>query len=143
MSTMRNSGISIMLAPSGCVPSGSQSAAQTSTLRDPGTTFTSLFSFDNTNGEFPEAALVQATDGNLYGTTAEGGANCPPLGCGTVFKISPSGALTMLHTFDGTDGSEPHALGLAAPRLLIGRIKIRTVRNQPRADSRARDTGPC
>ena len=48
---------------------------------------------------------MQATDGNFYGTTAAGGAN----GNGTVFKITPSGTLTTLHSFDGTDGSNPIA----------------------------------
>jgi uncharacterized repeat protein (TIGR03803 family) len=90
--------------------SASQSAAQTYNVTDLGTTFTSLFSFDGANGEFPEASLIQATDGNLYGTTVEGGVNCPPLGCGTVFKITPSGTLTTLHSFDGADGTEPHGL---------------------------------
>ena len=58
----------------------------------------------------PKRALVQGTDGNFYGTTVEGGANCPPLGCGTIFKITPSGTLTTLHSFGGTDGTEPHGL---------------------------------
>jgi uncharacterized repeat protein (TIGR03803 family) len=49
-------------------------------------------------------------DGNLYGTTVQGGANCPPYGCGTIFKITPSGTLTTLHSFDDTDGTEPHGL---------------------------------
>ena len=55
-------------------------------------TFTTLHSFDGTDGTYPEAGLVQATDGNLYGTTVEGGAN----GDGTVFKMTPSGTLTTL-----------------------------------------------
>jgi uncharacterized repeat protein (TIGR03803 family) len=46
---------------------------------------------------------VQATDGMLYGTTSEGGAN----GDGTVFSITPSGKLTTLHSFIGTDGAGP------------------------------------
>jgi len=45
-----------------------------------------------TDGDYPTGTLVQATHGDFYGTTASGGANvaCLP-GCGTVFKISPSG----------------------------------------------------
>jgi uncharacterized repeat protein (TIGR03803 family) len=49
--------------------------------------------------------LIQATDGNFYGTTSGGGANND----GTVFKITPSGALTTLHSFEGTDGVTPEA----------------------------------
>ena len=71
----------------------------------PGTTgtFTTLFSFDNMDGAFPfNGALVQATNGDLYGTTAGVGAN----GHGTVFKITPSGTLTTLYGFGSqtTDG---------------------------------------
>jgi uncharacterized repeat protein (TIGR03803 family) len=74
-------------------------------------TFTSLHSFDGTDGD-PYAGLVQGTDGNLYGTTQIGGADtkrCGILGCGTVFKITPSGTLTTLHSFDGADGESPDA----------------------------------
>jgi uncharacterized repeat protein (TIGR03803 family) len=50
-------------------------------------------------------ALVYRNDELQNGTTYSGGAN----GNGTVFKISLTGTLTTLHSFDGTDGSEPLA----------------------------------
>ena len=40
------------------------------------------------DGEQPYAGLVQDTNGRFYGTTSEGGANCPPSGCGTIFSLS-------------------------------------------------------
>src|ERR1700674_5498268 len=43
------------------------------------------------------AALIQATDGNFYGTTYYGGA----LNAGTVYKMTASGAVTLLHSFTG------------------------------------------
>jgi uncharacterized repeat protein (TIGR03803 family) len=69
-------------------------------------TFTSLFSFNGTNGSNPMASLAQGRDGNFYGTTAFGGA----IGNnGTVFKITPSGVFTLLLSFTGTNGSGPAA----------------------------------
>jgi len=67
--------------------------------------FTTLYNFDYAlgGGSGPQGALVVGTDGNLYGTTKYGGAN----DYGTVFQITPTGALTTLHTFDYTDGSLP------------------------------------
>jgi uncharacterized repeat protein (TIGR03803 family) len=53
---------------------------------------------------------VQGTDGNFYGTTSGGGAH----GVGTVFKITPAGALTLLHSFGGADGAAPEARLLQA-----------------------------
>jgi uncharacterized repeat protein (TIGR03803 family) len=76
----------------------------------PAQTFTTLLSFDVTDGATPYAGLVQATNGNLYGT-AELGANqggggglCAPYGCGNVFKITPSGTLTTLYSFCSQGG---------------------------------------
>jgi uncharacterized repeat protein (TIGR03803 family) len=71
---------------------------------------TTLHSFDGSDGASPQAGLVQGTDGNFYGTTSSGGANntCPN-GCGTVFRITPEGKLTTLHSFDGSDGNGPQA----------------------------------
>lgn len=56
---------------------------------------TTLHSFDYTDGYSPEALLLQATDGDFYGTTPMGG----EFGAGTVFKITPEGELTTLHSF--------------------------------------------
>jgi uncharacterized repeat protein (TIGR03803 family) len=55
---------------------------------------TTLYSFDGTDGSEP-TGLLQATDGNFYGTTEVGGA----YNDGTVFKITPQGILTTLHNF--------------------------------------------
>jgi uncharacterized repeat protein (TIGR03803 family) len=70
----------------------------------PGGTLTSLHSFDLTDGADPQAALVQGTDGYLYGTTLQGGANY-----GTVFKITTAGKFTTLHNFSSTEGFDPVA----------------------------------
>jgi uncharacterized repeat protein (TIGR03803 family) len=75
-------------------------------------TLTTLHSFDLTDGGNPSAGLIQATDGNFYGTTNIGGANnnlCMSGSCGTVFKLTPAGTLTTLHSFDLTDGGNPSA----------------------------------
>jgi uncharacterized repeat protein (TIGR03803 family) len=83
----------------------------------PGGTLTVLYTFCSQyingnclDGYGPQATLVQTVDGSFYGTTAYGGANdtCYD-GCGTIFKITPSGALTTLHSFEGTDGDMPLA----------------------------------
>ena len=82
----------------------------------PDGTLATLYSFCSlqncADGEFPRS-LVRGTDGNFYGTTNAGGTsnNCqsPSNGCGTVFKITPQGMLTTLHSFDDTDGCYPQA----------------------------------
>jgi uncharacterized repeat protein (TIGR03803 family) len=64
---------------------------------------------DCSEGSLPTAGLIQATDGNLYGTTSGGGdINCaaPVTGCGTFFQMSTQG-FSEIHTFEGSDGSEP------------------------------------
>jgi uncharacterized repeat protein (TIGR03803 family) len=75
-----------------------------------GGTLTVLHNFVYTDGAHPVGGLVQGTDGNFYGTTEAGGDTgiCfEPNGCGTIFKITPSGTLTSLHSFDMTDGRYP------------------------------------
>jgi len=73
-------------------------------------TYTSLFNFclpfTCDAGEEPLGALVEASDGNFYGTTSSGGAYTY---YGTVFEITPQGVLTTLHNFHGQDGAAPWA----------------------------------
>jgi uncharacterized repeat protein (TIGR03803 family) len=73
---------------------------------------TTLYSFAGypIDGGYPAAALIQATDHNFYGTTLGGG----PSSDGTIFKITPSGTLTMLNVFDGSNGSTPDGALLQA-----------------------------
>jgi uncharacterized repeat protein (TIGR03803 family) len=66
-----------------------------------------------TDGAFPESELTFDESGSIYGTTFGGGfagtESCPG-GCGTVYKLTPSGAgweETVLHSFRGVDGRYP------------------------------------
>lgn len=64
------------------------------------------------DGVDPAAGLVLGADGNLYGTTSRNGlSGSPPVGgLGTVFRITPAGALTTLHALRGdSDGAQPFA----------------------------------
>ena len=74
-------------------------------------TETVLYSFKGgSDGAEPEASLIIDNAGNLYGTTyTGGGTGCNGMiGCGTVFKISPDGAETILYAFHGgSDGAYP------------------------------------
>ncbi|HTZ98378.1 MAG TPA: choice-of-anchor tandem repeat GloVer-containing protein [Terriglobales bacterium] len=82
----------------------------------PGGQLTTLYSFcievGCPDGDYPYAGLVEGTDGNLYGATSDGGANCTPLGgCGTIFNLTIAGQLTTLYSFcsqpNCSDGGQP------------------------------------
>jgi uncharacterized repeat protein (TIGR03803 family) len=85
-------------------------------------TLTTLYNFCSqsncADGSGPSAGVIQDAGGNLYGTTVIGGENRNCVledvgytGCGTVYKLSPSGVLTTLYTFcslsNCDDGSSP------------------------------------
>lgn len=106
----------------------------------PSGALTTLYSFcaepNCSDGAGPLAGLVQATDGNFYGTTVYGGITCGTggigglpgepgaHGCGTVFRITPGGTLATLHTFctqtGCPDGSSPEGLVQATDGDLYG-----------------------
>ncbi len=75
----------------------------------PDGTFTTLHVFTGgSGGSRPRAALIQAADGNLYGTTS--GVESSPTDNGTVFKLTPDGTFTTLHVFSsGSGGASPRA----------------------------------
>jgi uncharacterized repeat protein (TIGR03803 family) len=61
----------------------------------PAGTFTVIYSFDGNHGEAPYSPLIQGADGNFYGTTTIGGSASG----GVVFKLSPTGKITVLYNF--------------------------------------------
>ena len=69
-------------------------------------TVTYLAKFGGTNGTQPFGGVVQATDGNFYGTTAFGGT-----GSGNVYRITPSGKVSSIYSFcsqaNCADGTNP------------------------------------
>jgi uncharacterized repeat protein (TIGR03803 family) len=79
--------------------------AQTKNAAPPAVAFTTLYSFNVANGYEPESSIVQAANGQLYGTTLQGG----PSEEGSIFGLTTVGNLTFVYSFDGTDGGEPIA----------------------------------
>ncbi len=60
---------------------------------------------NGTDGAYPEAGLIEDSQGDLFGTTNEGGAN----GVGTVFEVAAgSNAVTTLASFNGSNGAYPY-----------------------------------
>jgi len=80
-------------------------------------TYKVLASFSGNNGANPNVGsmLIQGMDGNFYGTASAGG---DPSGDGVFFRLTASGTITSLHSFQGTDGRTPTGLLL----LLDGNI---------------------
>jgi uncharacterized repeat protein (TIGR03803 family) len=85
-------------------------------------TFTLLADFNDTNGANPRSGLMQASDGNLYGMTDEGGA----FNMGTLYKCTTVGVITKLLDFDNKNGAYPefgNLLELDSPTA-INQIKV-------------------
>jgi uncharacterized repeat protein (TIGR03803 family) len=70
----------------------------------PAGAFTIVHTFAYSDGGAPYSGLIEATDGNLYGTTTTGGSYQY---YGTIFMITPAGTLTTLHSFGLNDGAYP------------------------------------
>ncbi len=80
----------------------------------PGGTLTPLYSFCSQqncpDGREPDAGLILANDGNFYGTTLQGGtSNTCYIGCGVIFKITPGGTFTVMHSFALSEGYQTQA----------------------------------
>jgi uncharacterized repeat protein (TIGR03803 family) len=77
----------------------------------PDGTLTTIVSFSDTNatGIYGEYSLMQASDGNFYGTMYSGGRYTSTFGGypGTVFRVSPNGVFTNLAYFNDVNGAEP------------------------------------
>jgi len=72
-------------------------------------TLTVLYDFNPpTDGQSPYGGLVQASDGNFYGTAGQLGVNND----GTLFELTSTGTFSVLDSFDGTDGSTPQVTQL-------------------------------
>jgi uncharacterized repeat protein (TIGR03803 family) len=87
--------------PSGC--------GSVYSIRPNGGGFSMLYAFDSlTSADAPEASLV-SLGGMLYGTSSAGGTHCQPGGCGTIFRIAPSGkGFRVVYSFKGgTQGASP------------------------------------
>jgi uncharacterized repeat protein (TIGR03803 family) len=89
----------------GVASTGGANAYGTIFKLTPAGTLTVLYPFTYaTDGGNPWGALVKGSDGNFYGTAANGGAN----GDGTIFKISLAGKFTNLVNFNGANlGKNP------------------------------------
>ena len=80
-----------------------------------GSTPTVLHSFDYTTpgnlGSTTNSGVILGDDGNFYGVSVQGGTGPCTFACGTVFKLTPTGVLTTLHSLDGApDGNGPWGL---------------------------------
>jgi uncharacterized repeat protein (TIGR03803 family) len=81
-------------------------------------TFTSLYSFDGTDGANPQGALIQASDGALYGTTFTGGG--PDASGGVFFRLGLDGNVQILASFAKSDETMPNGGYPTGPLLLTG-----------------------
>jgi uncharacterized repeat protein (TIGR03803 family) len=66
-------------------------------------TFLGARPFEYSDGGGAFAGLIRGSDGAFYGTAVRG-----PKGIGEVFRITPTGQMTILHAFAGPDGGAPY-----------------------------------
>lgn len=89
---------------------GEEGGAGTVFRYSPGASAARIYEFNTTgtctsDGAGPDSPMILGADGNLYGTTRDGGAH----GMGSVFKATPAGAVSLLYSFGSIDkdGREP------------------------------------
>ncbi|HEX5322892.1 MAG TPA: choice-of-anchor tandem repeat GloVer-containing protein, partial [Capsulimonadaceae bacterium] len=78
---------------------------------------TTLYKFSGTLDGYGPSELMLGPDGNFYGATYAGGGEQND---GTLFRITPEGALTTLHTFNGSDGLIPSGLVMGSDGAFYG-----------------------
>ncbi len=110
-------GLSAALIAGAVAPARGETLKPLHRFTDTGNSTKSHYALGNT----PYSELLQASDGNFYGTTVYGGSGlCPNtstggvLGCGTVFRMTPQGKVTALYSF-GYDTSTATAANGAFP----------------------------
>ncbi len=98
----------------------SAQATLAASIAAPTVSFKTLVNFNGTNGANSHAGFIETTDGNLYGTTPDGGAN----NAGVLFKMTLAGTLTTVYSFCSqagcTDGSGPGGLTLGRDGNIYG-----------------------
>jgi len=101
---------------------GSSNCGVVYKMRNIGAGFTVLHNFTCAPDGYLPGSVVLDAQGNIYGGTSQGGdaSACPAFGCGIIFKITPSGQETILHTFHSTDGASPNELMFDAQGNLWG-----------------------
>jgi len=111
---------------SGCFPGGGGGGGTFFQLTSSGTLST-LADFCQPNGVYPNSALVQAANGNFYGTTYAGGDGTNE-GYGTVYEMTPTGSLTSLYSFclqtGCPDGNLPQGLILGTDGNFYGTTRF-------------------
>ncbi len=92
----------------GITSSGGTNNGGTVFRMTPNGVLTNLHLFTGAPDGHEPVALVQGSDGNFYGTTRQGGSSthCSG-GCGTIFRITPSGTLSNLYSIDATNTASP------------------------------------
>ena len=83
-------------------------------LPAPAQTVNVLYNMTLANGATAFSGLTEGTDGYLYGTATTGG----EFGNGTIFRISKTGSMRLLHSFGGSNGAQPFGQ-ITLPRMAV------------------------
>ena len=107
----------VILAPDGFLygttnDNGANGFGTVFRVRPDGSAFSTLYAFSGSDGAWPNAGVILAPDGFLYGTTEGDGAS----DYGTVYRVRPDGsAFSTFHAFSSSDGARPTAGVILAP----------------------------